>query len=86
MIAHNVPHVRRLIVGIGTNRWCRRSSSGSREAAVFPDWLYDESRVNDLPSVFNLKTVEAAYEQLEVELGFEPPKASRRLSQRVARP
>jgi hypothetical protein len=75
LIAHNVPHVRQLIVGIDTNRWCDpKGYPRLREAAVFPDWLYDESRVNDLPSVFNLKTVEAAYEQLEVELGFEPPR------------
>ncbi len=47
----------------------RNGHAQGESEVVFPDWLYDESRVNDLPALLNMKTVEAAYEQLEVEIG-----------------
>jgi hypothetical protein len=75
LIAHSVPHPRRLILGIDIKRWCGAKGQGQRRTdVVFPDWLYDDSQVNDLSAMFNMKTVEAAYEQLEVEIGVEPPR------------
>jgi hypothetical protein len=75
LIAHSVAHPRRLILGIDTKRWCSANGHAQRRTeVVFPDWLYDENRVNDLPALLNMKTVEAAYEQLEVEIGVEPPR------------
>jgi hypothetical protein len=42
----------------------------SRSSPVFPEWLYDEDRLNDFSSLLNLTMLEAAYDQLKVLIGL----------------
>ena len=53
LIAPAVPRPRRLLLGLDPTRWCRAAGPAQpRTEVVFPDWLYDESRVNDLAGYF----------------------------------
>ncbi len=55
-----VPQPKALIFGIDTT-WCEVDADAKRTTArAFPPWLYDDNRLNDLPGLFNLTTVEIA--------------------------
>ena len=66
--------VRRLILGVDVARWCETNGYKQyRRDAVFPEWLYDKSRLDDFSALFNLDMVEWAYEQLKLLLGLDSP-------------
>ena len=66
--------MRRLILGVDVARWCETNGYKQyRRDAVFPEWLYDKSRLDDFSALFNLDMVEWAYEQLKLLLGLDSP-------------
>ena len=66
--------LRRLILGVDVARWCETNGYKQyRRDAVFPEWLYDKSRLDDFSALFNLDMVEWAYEQLKLLLGLDSP-------------
>jgi hypothetical protein len=70
-LRHN-PAPRMFILGID-HVWCVQGNDVPRITfRGFPEWMYDENRWNDLPEVFNLKTVEIAGRVAGFHLGLMP--------------
>ncbi len=64
------PRSQRLILGID-EVWCTPGEELKRLTdRLFPAWMYDESRWNDLPYLFNDRALDNAWLQLRVMLGF----------------
>src|SRR3990172_8766483 len=81
LIGERVPHLKRLIFGLD-GLWCHeRAPERYHPTAVFPEWLYDESRANDFTTLLNAKIVDLAWRQLLISLGlkdaFYPPNGYR---------
>ena len=63
-----------LIVGLDVV-WCDETAHpGQITPRGFPDWLYDESRLNDLAYMLNMKTVEIAVRSFGYLIGLEKPR------------
>jgi hypothetical protein len=66
------------IVIIGNDgTWCARKAQASYTFRAFPEWMYDDSRWNDLLYLFNDKALEDAVRLSEVLLGWREPKYRR---------
>jgi hypothetical protein len=75
-LRHN-PAPRSFILGID-EMWCLEGRNIPRTTfRGFPEWMYDENRWNDLPEVFNLKTLEIAGRQAAFHLGLMPERIRR---------
>jgi hypothetical protein len=69
---HYVPQPKMLIFGLDPT-WCEPDADRKRLTfRAFPPWLYDESRLNDLPELLNLKTLEIAARLALFRLGLMP--------------
>jgi hypothetical protein len=65
--------VRRVIFGIDATTWCKTQHlKRFRDDAVFPEWLYDEYRLNDLAALLNLQMVRFSLRQLAIAFGAPP--------------
>jgi hypothetical protein len=54
----NKPSARNLIVGLDL-LWCQRGATiPQRTFRGFPDWLYDDNRLNDIGPMFSMQTLE----------------------------
>jgi hypothetical protein len=70
-LRHN-PSPRTVIIGLD-HVWCNADRSIARITfRGFPEWMYDEKPWNDLPEVFNLKTLEIAGRLAAFHLGLMP--------------
>jgi hypothetical protein len=70
-LRHN-PSPRSVIIGVD-GVWCAQGKDIPRITfRGFPEWMYDENRWNDLPEVFNLKTLEIAGRKAGFHLGLMP--------------
>jgi hypothetical protein len=70
-LRHN-PTPRRVIVGIDSV-WCAKGPDIPHITfRGFPEWMYDENRLNDIPEVFNLKTLEITGRLAGFHLGLMP--------------
>jgi hypothetical protein len=70
-LRHN-PAPRNFILGVD-QMWCQQGMDVPRTTfRGFPAWMYDENRWNDLPEVFNLKTLEIAGRMVGFHLGLMP--------------
>jgi hypothetical protein len=70
-LRHN-PEPRTFIIGLDW-KWCTTGRNTERITfRGFPEWMYDENRLNDLPEVFNLKTLEIAGRKAGFHLGLMP--------------
>ena len=58
-----------LIVGIDAS-WCRADADTWRTVHGFPEWLYDDSRLNDYANLFNSGTLELAGRLVGYHLGL----------------
>jgi hypothetical protein len=68
----HTPAPRNFILGID-EMWCLEGKTIPRITfRGFPEWMYDENRWNDLPEVFNLKTLEIAGRQAAFHFGLMP--------------
>jgi hypothetical protein len=74
LIGRKDPAARRVILGVDARRWCRAESYDRyNPKAVFPDWLYDNSRLDDFSALFNLSMLRYAFRQLEIAFGLIQP-------------
>ncbi len=74
LAARRVPDLKRVVLGIDVKRWCRAEPPRRyHRKAVFPEWLYDGSRLNDFQALLNIKMLNAAFSQLAVDLGYSAP-------------
>ncbi len=70
-LRHN-PQPRMLILGVD-EMWCLAGADIPRTTfRGFPAWMYDSNPLNDLPELFNLKTVEIAGRQAAFHLRLMP--------------
>ncbi len=70
-LRHN-PKPKTVIVGLD-QMWCLPAQSIERVTfRGFPAWMYDENRLNDLPELFSLKTLEIAGRVAAHHLGAMP--------------
>lgn len=70
-LRHN-PRPRRLILGVDA-MWCLKGPDIPRITfRGFPEWMYDENPFNDIPEVFNLKTLEITGRVAGFHLGLMP--------------
>ncbi len=74
LAGRRVPDLKRVVLGIDVKRWCRAEPPRRyHRKAVFPEWLYDGSRLNDFEALLNMKMLNAALGQLAVDLGYSAP-------------
>jgi len=74
MIGRQAPDAKRIIIGIDARRWCKTTPYAQyNPRALFPDWLYDENRINDFNTLLNLKMVGYSLRQIKVAAGRRPP-------------
>jgi hypothetical protein len=70
-LRHN-PRPRTFILGID-DMWCLPGPDIAKITfRGFPGWMYDENRLNDLPELFNLKTIEIAGRVAAYHIGLMP--------------
>jgi hypothetical protein len=70
-LRHN-PRPRTLILGVD-QVWCVEGASIERITfRGFPEWMYDEKPLNDVPEMFNLKTLEIAGRMAAHRFGLMP--------------
>lgn len=70
-LRHN-PSPETFILGID-EMWCLKGRDVPRVTfRGFPEWMYDDNRWNDLPEVFNLKTLEIAGRVAAFQVGLAP--------------
>jgi hypothetical protein len=70
LIGRNAPLARRVIMGVDARRWCRMESYDQyNPKALFPDWLYNDSRLDDFSALFNLTMLRNALLQLKITFG-----------------
>jgi hypothetical protein len=75
LIGRKDPAARRVILGVDARRWCRvESYEQYNPKALFPDWLYDDSRLDDFSALFNVSMLHYAQQQLEITFGSRPPR------------
>ncbi|HEY8383604.1 MAG TPA: hypothetical protein VIL09_15765 [Microvirga sp.] len=68
----HVPAPKALVFGLDRT-WCEEDAGEKRlTPRPFPPWLYDESRLNDLPELLDFKSLEIAGRLALHELGFMP--------------
>ncbi|MDX2201677.1 MAG: hypothetical protein NW223_02930 [Hyphomicrobiaceae bacterium] len=73
LFLREVPHPRTLIIGIDSV-WCRPDADTERVTRrTFPEWMFDETLLNDLPNMLNFRTLEIAGRQVAARLGLMPP-------------
>jgi hypothetical protein len=74
LIGRNAPQAKRIIIGVDARRWCKTEPYAQYNPKVlFPDWLYDESRVNDFQGLLNLKMVGYSVRQFKIAAGWRAP-------------
>ena len=72
LFLRHVPHPRVLIFGLDRT-WCEEDADRKKLTfRTFPPWLYDESRRNDYPELFNLTSLEIAGRLALHRLGLFP--------------
>jgi hypothetical protein len=70
-LRHN-PAPKTVIIGLD-QMWCLQDSVIEKTTfRGFPAWMYDENRLNDLPELFNLKTLEIAGRVAGFHIGVVP--------------
>ena len=66
-------NLRRVIFGLDATTWCKpQVPRRYRKGAIFPDWLYDEHRLNDFSALLNPQIERFALGQIAIDLGSEP--------------
>jgi hypothetical protein len=74
MIGREAPDAKRIIIGLDARRWCKTTPYDQyNPKTLFPDWLYDESRLNDFNTLLNLKMVGYSLHQLKIAAGWRAP-------------
>ena len=74
LAGRSVPDLRRVVLGLDVKRWCRAEPPRRyHRKAVFPEWLYDGSRLNDFEALLNMKMLNAAFAQLAVDVKRNAP-------------
>jgi hypothetical protein len=74
LIGREAPQTKRIIIGLDARRWCKTTPYDQYNPKIaFPDWLYDENRINDFEGVLNLKMLGYSLRQVEIALGQRPP-------------
>jgi hypothetical protein len=72
LFLRHVPQPTTLIFGLDAT-WCEEDADRKKLTfRAFPPWLYDESRLNDLPELFNLTSLEIAGRLALHRLGLMP--------------
>lgn len=74
LFLRHVPAPRALIFGLDTT-WCEADADEPRKRLTFrpfPPWLYDDDPLNDLPGLFNFRSVEVAGRVALRHLGLMP--------------
>lgn len=74
LFLRHVPAPRVLIFGLDTT-WCEADADAPEKRLTFrafPPWLYDDDRLNDLPGMFNSRSVEIAGRVALRRLGLMP--------------
>lgn len=73
-IGRNEPHLRTLVLGLDSGRWCGAKAPESRHLkAVFPESLYDTDRLDDFLALLNFEILDTTLDQLAVDLKMETP-------------
>ena len=73
LFLRHVPRPRTLVVGIDSV-WCRPDADSNRVTRrTFPDWMFDETLLNDWPNMLNFRSLEIAGRQVAARLGMMPP-------------
>jgi hypothetical protein len=73
-IGRNEPHLRTLVLGLDSERWCSlKAPQPYHPRAVFPEALYDADRLDDFVALLNLEMLDTSFEQLAVDLKLEAP-------------
>ncbi len=74
LIGRNAPQAKRIIIGLDARRWCKTTPYAQyNPKALFPDWLYDESRINDFLGLLNLKMLGYSLRQIKIAAGWRRP-------------
>lgn len=74
LMARRVPGLKRIVLGLDVGQWCQSDAPPRHNAkALFPDWLYDDSRANDFTSILNLQALRLSLRQLEIALDLRKP-------------
>lgn len=72
LFLRNTPRVGTMLIGTDA-MWCLEGNNLPRiTERGFPEWMYDDYPLNDLPQVFNLKTLEIAGRLAGHHLGLMP--------------
>ena len=73
-IGRNEPHLRTLVLGLDSGRWCSAKASGTyHPKAVFPESLYDADRLDDFAALLNLEMLDTSLDQLAIDLKIAAP-------------
>jgi hypothetical protein len=77
LLQRHTPAPRTVILGID-DIWCLADKDLVKKTfRGFPEWMYDDSRWNDLPQMLNLTTLEIAGRLLSFHLGLMPERIRR---------
>jgi hypothetical protein len=74
LIGRDAPQAKRIIIGIDARRWCKTTPFDQYNPnALFPDWLYDENRINDFLALLNWKMLGYSVRQIRTAAGWRRP-------------
>lgn len=74
LIGRNAPQAKYIIIGIDARRWCKTTPYDQyNPKTLFPDWLYDESRINDFLGLLNPKMLRHSLLQIKIAAGWRRP-------------